>query len=142
MNPQRALRDAGVRPLVRALTVLFDPQCPVCRAARAWMLRRTARIELHFVPVGSAEAVLRFPQLDMAECRREITVVTDQGFVYRGRAAFVLCLWALRSTRTVALDMAAGRRSLVLSTITGATGWFRELSLRTGCDDACQTRHS
>ncbi len=137
-----AVRDAGVRPQVQALTVLFDPECPVCRASRSWMLRRRPLIELHFVAVGSGEAVRRFPQLDMDDCRREITVVTDRGFVYRGRAAFVLCLWALRSTRSLANELAAGRRALVLTTLTGATAWFRELSLRTGCDDACQTRHS
>ena len=136
------VRDAGIRPQVRAITVLFDPECAVCRASRLWVLRRRPLIEVQFVPVGSVEAVRRFPSLDMDECRREITVVTDQGFVYRGRAAFVLCLWALRSTRSLALELARGRRAHLLTALTGATAWFRELSYRTGCDDACQTRYS
>ncbi len=137
-----AHRDEGVRPQVRALTVLYDQQCSVCRAARSWMLSRRPLVELHFVPVGGNEAMRRFPHLDMAQCRQEITVITDQGYVYRGKAAFILCLWSLRSTRSLANDLAAGRRALVLSTLTGATAWFRELSLRTGCGEACQTRRS
>lgn len=127
---------------MRGITVLFDPDCAVCRASRSWMLRRRALVAVRFVPVGGPEAVRRFPDLDMSACAREITVVTDQGFVYRGRAAFIVCLWALRSTRGLALQLAAGRRAAVLASLTGATAWFRELSLRTGCDDACQTRHS
>ena len=134
--------ETDVRPEVRGITVQFDPDCPVCRAARSWMQLRRPLVRVQFVPVGSEEARRRFPALDMDECRREITVVTDQGYLYRGRAAFILCLWALRSTRVLAIEMARGRRAYLLATLTGATAWFRELSLRTGCDDACQTRYS
>lgn len=128
------------RPQVRALTVLYDSACPVCRASKRWLLVHRALVELRLVDVRSELARQRFPQLDLARCLREITVVTDTGHVYRGDAAVVMCLWALRRTRGLSLQMARGRRGRFLGAITGSTGWFREMMLQGGCDDACQTR--
>ena len=48
--------ETGVRPEVRGITVLFDPDCPVCRAARSWMQLRRPLVRVQFVPVGSDEA--------------------------------------------------------------------------------------
>lgn len=138
----RQYHDRGVRPHVRGITVLYDPNCPVCRASKRWMMMHRPIIDVRFVAVDSLLAAQRFPHLDLAESRREITVVTDTGYVYRGKAAFILCLWALRRTRGLALQMAAGRKATVLKTMVGATGWFREVMLHGGCDDACQTRLS
>lgn len=134
--------DRGVRPLVRGITVLYDPDCPVCRASKRWMLLHRPLIDVRFVAVNSRLARQRFPQLDLAACAREITVVTDTGHVYRGEAAFVMCLWALRRTRSLALQMARGRKAPMLrSTVTG-TGWFRAVLHHSGCDESCQTRMS
>lgn len=138
----RLHHDRGVRPHVRGITVLYDPNCPVCRASKRWMMMHRPIIDVRFVAVDSPLAAQRFPHLDLAESRREITVVTDTGYVYRGKAAFILCLWSLRRTRGLALQMAAGRKATVLTAMVGATGWFREVMLHGGCDDACQTRLS
>ena len=97
-------------------------------------------VDMRLVDVRSDLACDRFPDLDMAECLREITVVTDTGHVYRGDAAIIMCLWGLRRTRSTALQMARGRRTMLLGAITGATGWFRALMVHGGCDDECQTR--
>ncbi len=132
----------GERPEVAALTVLYDPDCPVCRASKQWLMRLRPLVDVHFVAVGSEVAVRRFPSLDMAHCRQVITVVTDTGHVYRGEEAFVMCLWAMRRTRSLALAMAGGRRATLLKAMVGATSWCRELMLHTGCDEACQTRLS
>jgi predicted DCC family thiol-disulfide oxidoreductase YuxK len=140
-----ALRPAGhrgERPEVGALTVLYDADCPVCRASKQWLMRMQPLVDVHFVAVGSEVAVRRFPSLDMAHCRQVITVVTDTGHVYRGDRAFIMCLWAMRRTRSLALAMAAGRRATLLKAMVGATSWCRELMLHTGCDEACQTRLS
>ena len=137
-----ALLERPAPPQVRALTVLFDPDCPVCRAAKQWLMARRPLIDVRFVAVDSPLAVQRFPELDMAACREVITVVTDEGYVYRGDLAFIMCLWAMRRTRSLALRMASGRRATLLKAMVGATSWCRELMLHTGCDEACQTRLS
>jgi hypothetical protein len=58
-------------------------------------------VPLEPVPVGSDEARSRFPDLDHTATRREITVVGDSGQVYRGEAAWLVCLWALAEYRPV-----------------------------------------
>ncbi len=132
----------GERPAVGALTVLYDPDCPVCRASKQWLMLHRPLVDVHFVAVGSDVAVARFPGLDQQHCRQVITVVTDTGHVYRGDQAFIMCLWAMRRTRSLALRMASGRRATLLKAMVGATSWCRELMLHTGCDEACQTRLS
>jgi len=131
---------SSARPRVRSLTVLYDPDCAVCRAAKQWLMQRRPLIDVRFVAVTSPLAAQRFPALDMAECRQVITVVTDEGYVYRGERAFIMCLWAMRRTRSLAIQMARGRRATLLTAMVGATSWCRELLRHSGCDEACQTR--
>lgn len=66
---------------------------------------------LEFVAAGSAEARRRFPTLDHADTLRRITVVADDGAVYREAKAWTMCLWALRDHRGMATFLAtpAGR---------------------------------
>lgn len=142
MNAVVGVSPSPTRPDVRGLTVLYDPDCAVCRASKQWMLLRRPVIDVRFVAVNSALARQRFPELELAECAREITVVTDTGHVYRGERAFIMCLWSLRSTRGLALQMARGRKAPVLKAMVGATAWFRALMHSSGCDAACQTRWS
>ncbi len=84
---------------VRRLTVLYDAQCSLCRFLRDWLMRQRQLVPLDAVPVGSEEARSRFPYLDHASTFEEITVVGDGGQVYRGPAAWVVCLWALAEYR-------------------------------------------
>ncbi|MFI2373103.1 thiol-disulfide oxidoreductase DCC family protein [Streptomyces sp. NPDC018833] len=86
-------------PAVRALTVLYDADCSLCVHLRSWLLRQSQLVPLHLVPAGSAEARRRYPQLDHARTRREITVIGDRGQIYSGQAAWIVCLWALAEHR-------------------------------------------
>lgn len=85
------------------LTVLFDPGCALCRAARAWLEGQKKYVPLEFVGAGTAEARRLFPELDPASTLKEITVVDDGLRVYRGEKAWLMCLWALRNYRETAL---------------------------------------
>lgn len=87
---------------VRRLTVLYDPDCPVCASARRWLDRQRQLVPLDMVPCGSADALRRFPELDHAATRRDITVVGDSGQVYRDDAAWLVVLWALAEYRPTA----------------------------------------
>ncbi|MEG8276916.1 thiol-disulfide oxidoreductase DCC family protein [Streptomyces sp. AHA2] len=87
---------------VRRLTVLYDAECSLCAFLRDWLLRQPQLVPLALVPAGSEEARRRLPGLDHAATLDEITVVGDAGQVYRGPAAWVVVLWALRGRRPLA----------------------------------------
>ncbi|WP_052440588.1 thiol-disulfide oxidoreductase DCC family protein [Streptacidiphilus anmyonensis] len=116
-------RGSGDAP-VRRLTVLSDPDCPLCRSLRGWLERQRQLVPLEFVDVGSAAARAAFPQLDQRRAAGEITVVGDAGQVYEGPAAWIACLWALDDYRATAhrLNTPAGAplaRAAVLAAARG-----------------------
>ena len=79
------------------LYVLYDATCGVCVRARGWMGRQPALVALEFVSAGSPVARMLFPEL--ASATEELTVVSDEGEVWRGTAAWLMCLWALTEYR-------------------------------------------
>ncbi|CAL9548617.1 hypothetical protein SUDANB108_04416 [Streptomyces sp. enrichment culture] len=109
---------------VRRLTVLYDAECSLCAFLRDWLLRQPQLVPLEPVPAGSEEARRRFPDLDHGATLDEITVVGDAGQVYRGPAAWVVTLWALRAHRPLAhrLSTPAGAR-LAKGAVLAAAKW-------------------
>jgi predicted DCC family thiol-disulfide oxidoreductase YuxK len=77
------------------LTVLYDPQCGLCRRVHEWLEGQPKLVELKLVPVKSEEARNRFPQLDHEPTANDLTVISDQGAVYYGPKAWLIVLWAL-----------------------------------------------
>ena len=110
------------------LTVLYDEACPVCRRARRWVEGQLTHVPVLFVAAGGEDAERRFPALDHAATRREITVVADDGATYRGEAAWIVILWAVASTRQLANDVAIGRRRWLFGSVKGAAEWARRLT--------------
>ncbi|WBO68900.1 thiol-disulfide oxidoreductase DCC family protein [Streptomyces camelliae] len=94
-------RDARRVP-VRRLTVLYDAECALCTFLRDWLVRQPKLVPLEPVAAASQEARRRFPGLDHRATLDEITVVGDAGQVYRGAAAWIVTLWALREYRPLA----------------------------------------
>src|SRR5262249_22021847 len=92
---------------MQTLTVLYDARCNLCRGIRGWLESQPAYVELTFVPSGSAEARYRFPQLDHAATTQEITVISDEGAVYTGANAWLICLWALQDYRAWSLRLSS-----------------------------------
>ena len=90
---------------MRELTVLYDPHCGLCKRAQAWLMGKPKYMELVFVPASSNEARCRYPQLDHALTLTDLTVISDQGAVYSGPKAWLMCLWALRDYREWALRL-------------------------------------
>ncbi|MFD6529158.1 thiol-disulfide oxidoreductase DCC family protein [Streptomyces sp. NPDC060184] len=103
--------SAPVRTPVHRLTVLYDAQCSLCVHVRHWLRGQRQLVPLELVPAASEEARRRFPGLDHAATLEEVTVVADRGQVYRGTAAWIVCLWALAEHRPKAhwLSTPAGR---------------------------------
>ncbi|MFF3816028.1 thiol-disulfide oxidoreductase DCC family protein [Streptomyces bluensis] len=119
------IRDRDAAPVpVRGLTVLYDAECSLCRSVREWLGRQRQLVPLEFVAAGEEEARRRFPSLDHRATLDEITVVGDAGQVYRGPAAWIVCLWALREQRPLAhrLSTPAGAR-LARGAVLAAAKW-------------------
>lgn len=109
---------------VRGLTVLYDAQCSLCTFLRDWLVKQPKLVPLELVPAGSDAARRRHPGLDHAATLDEITVVGDAGQVYRGGAAWIVTLWALREHRGLAhrLSTPAGTR-LAKAAVLAAAKW-------------------
>src|SRR5437867_10832219 len=81
------------------LYVLFDAQCELCVRCRNWLRNQPAFVPLSFIALQSAEARQRFPGIDALKPNEQLLVISDEGSVYRGAHAWIMCLWALRKYR-------------------------------------------
>lgn len=124
---------------MNTLYVLFDHSCGLCTAAARWLREQPAFIRIITMPATSDRAAAKFPDLDLPRSApgataagaapEQVIVVTDEGQVYRGPAAWIMCLWALKRYRAWSLMLAQphwrprvariidglGRRRLMLS---------------------------
>jgi len=98
------------------LTVLYDPVCPVCRQARAWLEGQRQLVPLEFVAAGSPTALARYPALDHRSTLQKITVIGERGEVYQEERAWLACLWALAAWRPTAIRFSRpGKEKYVLT---------------------------
>lgn len=81
----------GPRP-VTGLTVFYDRRCELCRRSRAWLETEPQRVPLRFLATDGPEARQLAPELPWLGA--ELVVVADDGAVWIGPAAFLVCLWA------------------------------------------------
>jgi predicted DCC family thiol-disulfide oxidoreductase YuxK len=94
---------------VKALHVLYDQECDICQRCRQWLLRQEAFVELRFIALQSPEVARRFPglrewpDLDLSE---KLVVISDEGMVYQGQNAWIMCLYALQDYREWAQRLA------------------------------------
>jgi predicted DCC family thiol-disulfide oxidoreductase YuxK len=82
---------------MRRLTVLFDVTCPLCVQCANWLGLQPAYVELELLAANSELAVRRYG--DVPWRGADLVVVSDEGDVWAGAAAFLVCLWALRRWR-------------------------------------------
>jgi len=80
-----------------ALTILYDADCVLCRNCRAFMEQQPAHVTIEWVPCASREALEHYGSIPWLGA--ELVVVADDGRVWVGAAAFLMCLWALREWR-------------------------------------------
>ena len=94
---------------MKKLTVLYDPGCGFCRFCREWLENQPAYLEMEFLPAGSKAVILRFPLLEHDGDIDELVVISDEGGVYRGDRAWIMCLYALKEYREWALQLTGPR---------------------------------
>ncbi|MBI3726236.1 DUF393 domain-containing protein [bacterium] len=90
---------------MRKLTVVYDATCGFCVRCASWLTRQPAFLEVECIWVGAPEVEERFPGL-IGPGKAELVAVSDEGGVYRGAHAWIMCLYALRDYREWALRLA------------------------------------
>jgi predicted DCC family thiol-disulfide oxidoreductase YuxK len=82
-----------------ALTLLYDPACGLCRRVQGWLADQPKLVELRMIPIKTAGARRRFPELNHEQTSKDLTVISDQGAVYFGPKAWLMVLWSLTRYR-------------------------------------------
>lgn len=91
---------------MKSLTVLYDAECAFCRRCRRWLEAQPQLVTLRFLPRAAPRVKELFPMLEMAGDDAELILVSDEGAVYRDDKAYLMCLWALREYRSIAIKLA------------------------------------
>jgi predicted DCC family thiol-disulfide oxidoreductase YuxK len=82
---------------LKQLTVLYDERCVICRRAAAWMSTQGSYVPLAFL--GSRSKMAKEKYGAVPWLGEELVVVSDEGDVWVGPAAFITALWALTEWR-------------------------------------------
>jgi predicted DCC family thiol-disulfide oxidoreductase YuxK len=77
------------------LTILYDPDCGLCRRVHGWLAEQPKFVELNLLPIKTDAARRRFPDLNHDLTAEDLTVISDKGAVYFGPKAWLMVLWAL-----------------------------------------------
>jgi predicted DCC family thiol-disulfide oxidoreductase YuxK len=82
---------------MRSLTVLYDADCAFCVRCAAWLGKQPQYVPLDLLNLDSPRAkAFALPEGAKAG---ELTVIDDEGGVYTGNQAYLICLYALREYR-------------------------------------------
>jgi len=82
---------------VDSLLVLYDERCALCIRCRDWLMRQRSYLPLGFLACGSPEARERYGAVPWLG--EDLVVVSDDGDVWVGPAAFLVALWSLEEWR-------------------------------------------
>ncbi len=112
------------------LTVLYDASCGFCVKCRWWVQMQPKFVEVELLPSGGPDALARYPEL--AGAKEELIAIDDQGGIYRGTAAWLMCLWALEEYREWAerlsspalMPLARGAFALLSGSRKKLSKWF------------------
>jgi predicted DCC family thiol-disulfide oxidoreductase YuxK len=89
------------------LYVLFDAECEMCRRCAGWLQEQPAYDEIRLIPIQFERGLEKFGGLDRRALREEMHAITGEGAVYRGAAAWIMCLHALKECRPWAARLAS-----------------------------------
>lgn len=84
---------------MRKLCVLYDSSCEFCKRCRRWLEDQPKYLELEFLAADSAQIPRRFPELVGSMSPKALIVISNEGAVYRGAHAWIMCLYALEDYR-------------------------------------------
>jgi predicted DCC family thiol-disulfide oxidoreductase YuxK len=79
------------------LYILYDAQDSLCSRCREWMGAEPALVPLEFIPYQAPELTAKFEHIGAYVAMNRLLAVSDEGAVYEGPQAFVMCLYALEN---------------------------------------------
>src|SRR5262245_37201361 len=91
---------------MKTLYVLYDPECAFCVRCRNWLANEPSYVALRFIPRHSPEIAMRFPGIEQYQNGDDLVVISDEGAVYKGPGAFIMCLFALKEYREWSMRLA------------------------------------
>jgi predicted DCC family thiol-disulfide oxidoreductase YuxK len=86
---------------VTGITIVYDANCGLCTHLKNWIRRQPPLVGIRFAAGGSESAQAGFPDLPSGE----LAVVANTGEVWLGNRAWIVCLWALRDYRNLAVRL-------------------------------------
>jgi predicted DCC family thiol-disulfide oxidoreductase YuxK len=92
---------------MKTLYVLYDSECGFCVHCVRWLSPKPQSVELKFIPRNSLDIPCRFPHLYLDKCPDELVVVGDDGSVYFGAKAWIMCLYSLDEFREWSLRLSS-----------------------------------
>ena len=101
----KADQDRKGQP-VAAIAVFYDQECNLCRTCRRWLMSQDKFFPMEFMAYQSRRALKVCPQLMELNPDKEIVVMADNGQIYQGGSAWIMCLYALRSYRELSFKLA------------------------------------
>jgi predicted DCC family thiol-disulfide oxidoreductase YuxK len=88
----------------RAAVLVFDADCPVCRAAADWVRRNAVAPDtFEFLPCRSAETRSRFPAVAESACLQAMHLVLHDGSILVGEQALPEIVRRTRRYRRAAI---------------------------------------
>jgi predicted DCC family thiol-disulfide oxidoreductase YuxK len=88
----------------RAAVLVYDADCPVCRAAVDWVLRNAVAPDaFEFLPCRSAETRSRFPVISETACLQAMHLVLQEGTILAGEQALPEILRRTRRYRRASI---------------------------------------
>jgi len=91
---------------MKRLHVLYDGECAICCRCRLWLAQQPTFLELRFLPLQTLTLAQRFPGIEKLRPDKELIVVSDEGAVWQGASAWIMCLYALVAYREWSLRLA------------------------------------
>ncbi|MEM7391025.1 MAG: DCC1-like thiol-disulfide oxidoreductase family protein [Verrucomicrobiota bacterium] len=126
------------------LYVFYDAECALCRRCRKWLEVQATYIPLHLVAFQSDLGPKLFPDMASFHPAEQLLVIGDNGDVYQGSGAWIMCLYALKEFRGLSLKLAQpGWRHLAKKLVSqvsvnraSLSKFFRDHQLSPGVCDA------
>ncbi|MEN9572781.1 MAG: hypothetical protein RL514_636 [Verrucomicrobiota bacterium] len=91
---------------MNTLYILYDHTCPHSDRHREWLARQEPLVPLRLLAHRAEEVPCRFPGIEAHLTPRELTVISDDGQLWTGPAASVMCLFMLEQHREFAERLA------------------------------------
>jgi len=91
---------------MKQIYVFYDGECALCQRCRDWLASQPAYVKLVFHPFQSEDASRLCPDLARFHPNEQLIALADDGALYSGEKAWLICLYALRDYRRWARKLA------------------------------------